>query len=255
MTRIALMAILLLNLTFLNAQPSTEIYIFDLTIENDLYRISNPTNISRNPGYDNQPFFLPDGSGLLYASNRGEQTDVYKYDLTSGDTQQITDSEGSEYSPTVDPTGKYFSTIILEKDGTQLLWRYSIYGGKRELLIPDSKVGYHCWLDHKTIATFVLGDPPTLELFDSSNSKKQILTKNIGRSLHKIPDTELISYVSKIGDDWIIKSLDPVSGESKSITNTLKKSEDLTWTKDGTILMGKDEKLYQYNPEKNNNWI
>ena len=42
-------------------------------------------NITRSPGYDNQPSFTPDGAAILFTSNRGgTQTDIYRYDVGSG---------------------------------------------------------------------------------------------------------------------------------------------------------------------------
>lgn len=255
MKYIVLANILFLNILQVIAQPSTEIYVFDLSKDGEVYSLSNPINISKNKGYDNQPHFLPDGTGILYASNRSNQTDVYRYDFESGESVQLTDSEGSEFSPTVDPSGRYFSTIILEKNGTQLLWKYTIYGGRPELLIPASKVGYHCWLDEYTIVSFVLGDPATLEVFNTRTSKSNVLAKNIGRSLHKIPNSTLVSYVDKSPDEWMIKSIDPISGETKDIVQTLKKAEDMAWASDGTIFMGKDARLYQFNAKNNSQWV
>ena len=48
--------------------------------------------------------FLPDGSGLLFTSNRdGKQTDIYRYDIASARCHQVTRTPESEYSPLVTP--------------------------------------------------------------------------------------------------------------------------------------------------------
>lgn len=237
------------------AQPSTEIYLFDLKKEGSSYKISNPINISKNEGYDNQPHFLLNGSGLLYASNKNGQTDVVKYFIKSGESKQITFSKGSEFSPTPHPSESFFTTIILEKDGTQLLWQYPIDGGEPKVIIPNAKVGYHCWPNDHTIVSFVLGDTATLEAFDVKSGKIKLLDKNIGRSLHKIPGSELVSYVSKSSASWMIKSMDIKSGVSKNIAPTLEQVEDMAWSEDGTIFMGKGDKLFQYDTRGNIEWV
>ena len=38
------------------------------------------TNLTDRNGYDNQPFFTPDGQSLLYTSSRDDQTDIYRID-------------------------------------------------------------------------------------------------------------------------------------------------------------------------------
>src|SRR6185295_12961718 len=60
------------------------------------------TNISNNPGYDSQPGFLPDGSGVLFSSVRGgTQYDIYKYDFASRNVVQVTNTPDNENSPIV----------------------------------------------------------------------------------------------------------------------------------------------------------
>jgi len=86
------------------AQPATEVYLFDIIADGDTYKLLTPENASNNPGYDNQPYFLPDGSGLLFSSaDSSGQTDVILYDIKTKSRRKLTASEGSEYSPTVMP--------------------------------------------------------------------------------------------------------------------------------------------------------
>src|SRR5215813_5792800 len=77
------------------APPATEIYLAPFTegeaktttvaivsIQRLGVSVGKAVNITNNPGYDNQPFFLPDSSGLLFSSNRdGKQNDIYRYDI------------------------------------------------------------------------------------------------------------------------------------------------------------------------------
>ena len=63
------------------AQTDIEVYLFDLSYSNGTYTISNPLNISNNPGYDSQPSFTPDGKGVLFSSTRDGQTDVVLYSI------------------------------------------------------------------------------------------------------------------------------------------------------------------------------
>lgn len=239
----------------ISAQAETEIYLFDLRQKDGLYVLENPRNItSQNPGYDNQPHFRPNGEKLLYSSTRNGQTDVAELELREYSWAWITRTEGSEYSPTPIPGSEDFSGIRLEKDGTQLLWRYHYDLSKPSVLVPGLKVGYHCWFNENVVVAFVLGEPPTLQACYLKEGENRILQSNVGRSLHKIPGKPLVSYVSKEEDDWWIKSLDPVSGSTEKIAKTLKGAEDMAWTPDGTIFMGQDEKLFRYHPKKDRNW-
>lgn len=247
--------ILLINST-LQAQSGTEVYLFDLKKKGDTFIISNPTNISQNKGYDNQPSFLPDGSAILFSSSQGDQTDVVKYDLETKKKTRLTNTSGSEYSPTVIPKRNMFSTILLEKDGTQLLYQYSLSGGEGTILVPELKIGYHAWYDVNTLYSFVLTDPNfTFQKTSLAGMRHQVLGENIGRSLHRIPKSKAMSFIQKSEDQpWKIQRLEVATGKVSTIINTLEKSEDMTWTPKGTILMGKGNEIYKFNPKKDENW-
>lgn len=230
-------------LTFLlasvvQAQPNTEVYLADLANNS----VEQLINISSNPGYDNQPSFLPDGSGVLYASTRNGQTDVVLYDIESKTNTWLTDSEGSEYSPILMPNGTHFSTIILKPDGEQLLWKYPLKGGKPEVVVPNEVIGYHVWYNENMLFAFVLGDsvnPSTLVQFDLKNDNREIIASNIGRSLHKIPGSDEISFIDKTDPDkWIIKGYNPKTKSFRVITSTIQGSEDMHWKGKDSILMG-----------------
>ena len=86
------------------APPATEIYLAPftageakttqigiITIERSGVSVGKAVNITNNPGYDNQPFFLPDSSGVLFSSNRdGKQNDIYRYDIATKAVTQLT---------------------------------------------------------------------------------------------------------------------------------------------------------------------
>ena len=70
-----------------------------------------------------------------------------------------------------------------------------------------------------------------------------------------IPKQNALSFVQKISDSvWIIKRLDIRTRVVTDIIPTLQASEDYVWTPQGTLLMGKDSKLYEYNPAKTKQW-
>lgn len=252
--------VILLFMTFsmvLEAQPNTEVYMFDLSFKDGKAAISSPKNISNNDGYDNQPAFHPNGSYLYYSSERGGQTEIMAYSTMTGSRSALTESKGSEYSPIVTPNAEYLSTIILKPSGEQLLWKYSLEtGGKAQLVIPDLVVGYHCWYDDKTVFSFVLGTPSTLQRSDLKKKKNEILAYNIGRSLHKVPGEKLISYIQKDSlKDWTINTYNPKSKETKTLISTLDGSEDYAWTTDGKIIMGQQSSLFIFDPEKDEDWV
>lgn len=236
-------------------QSDTEVYLFDLEVNQGTFQLTNQRNVSDNPGYDNQPSFYNDNQ-LVFASSREGQTDIAAYNLRDRTKQWISDTPtGSEYSPTKIPGANAVSAIRLDKDGLQRLYRYDFKTGNSTLLLKDLVVGYHLWFNDHIILSAVLADGGLdLVRSDLSDGSHVTLQKKIGRSLHNIPNTNRISYVSKEADTWQIKSLDPISGATDVITTISKDSEDYCWLLNGTIVLGYRNYLLAFNPETANNW-
>ena len=257
MKKILLLAIVC-QFTWAVAQNATEVYLFDFVVNDSLqtFKLENPVNISDNPGfYDNQPSFLLDGTGVLFASTRNEQTDIAMFNFEDGTKSWLTNTTGSEYSPLQSPLTKYFSAIRLEEDGTQLLWLYRFNRKKPKVLVEDWKVGYHTWFNKKMVVSFVLNDPPTLEVSNLKFQIKYPIEKNIGRSIHTIPNSNLISFISHEHDEHEIYSIDPLNSQKTYITDALEGSQDMAWMPNGTMLMGKGDKLYKFKPGSDKTWV
>ncbi|MFN2598159.1 MAG: TolB family protein [Pyrinomonadaceae bacterium] len=249
--------------------PDTDIFVVSLNRVGDKLDFGQPANITRHAGYDNQPSFLPGGDALLFTSQReNDQTDIFRYDLKSGATVQLTRTPESEYSPTLMPGGKFFSVVRVEADKTQRLWKFPVAaGGAPSLVLENVKpVGYHLWLDAHTLALFVLGDekagkPNTLQLVTLDKSRpvaieESTLHTSIGRSLQRVPRARAgFSFVHKIApDDWAIKIVDVEGHRTELVTQTLSGSEDLAWLPDGSVLMAQDSKLFRYDTAHAQGW-
>ena len=228
------------------APPSTDIYLVGLTQDMAIHAPDGPVNLTFRDGYDNQPHFTPNGQFLLYTSNREEQTDIYRIELSTRRTEQVTATSESEYSPTVTPSGDAFSVIQVEEDQTQRLWQFDLDGSNPTLLLEEVKpVGYQAWVDTRRVALFILGQPPTLQLADTQSGDATILAESIGRSLHRIPGTSRISFVHKADKEtWIVKSVDPITGDIEEIMPTLPAREDYAWLPNGNLIMGDGERLF-----------
>ncbi len=194
-----------------NALPDTDIFICDVSLVKGKYYFKNLKNITNRQGYDNQPAFI-DNNTILYTSIREDkQADIYKIDLITGKITQVTNTPEDEYSPTLMPDGKHISTVRVEKDSTQCLWKFPLVNPDSfSLILPDVKgVGYHCWADSLSLYLFVLGDPFTLQFVPVDpkfNDYQQaiILDYSIGRSIQKTGKNE-VSYVQKSnGVPWKI---------------------------------------------------
>lgn len=246
------------------APPSTDIWLAPLQISGNRLSVGTPVNITNRAGYDNQPSFLPNGTGILYTAVQTDppgpqaptQTDIFLYDLKTKKTTRITRTPESEYSATVIPGRKYLSVVRVEQDSTQRLWRFRMDGTQPMILLTSIKpVGYHAWVDSNTVALFVLGNPPTLQLATISTGLGDIMIGNIGRSLHKVPRKHAVSFVQKVtSEEWWIKQLEVSTRSITPLVRTLPRCEDYAWTPGGILLMGQGSKLFSFKPGASKEW-
>jgi hypothetical protein len=214
----------------------------------DTLRNAKPTAITTEKGYDNQPFFTPDGRAILFTANRdGKQMDIYEH-TRGGSTRQVIATPEGEYSPTITPDGA-ISVIRVEADGTQRLWRFERNGTAPHVLLANVKpVGYHAWIDGGRLALFVLGPPATLQLARPGGPGETVAT-DIGRSIHRIPGSRGISFVQREGEGkYVVKELDPDSKRITTLTAAVEGSSDrdTAWMPDGTLLMSAGTRVFAW---------
>jgi hypothetical protein len=251
--------------------PGFDIYIGDLAVQGNRLKVSHLNALTNRVGYDNQPFFLPDGNSLLYTSalttnkieqeieqdfgQAVEQTDSMLISLKSGEVLNLTQSFESEYSPTLMPSGSSFSVIRAAND-EQKLWRYPLYPEQQyvepasELLTSINPVGYHAWIDHNRVMLFVLGEPHTLQLADIHKQTSQVLDKDIGPSLFAIPHSPLMSYTVSVGGEedirWQLKSYHTKTGQIELLTTLPKGAYYYAWAGNGYAIAAVDSILMQW---------
>lgn len=247
----------------------TDIFLANLKQVNGVLHLSNHRNITNREGYDNQPYFLPDGDRLFYTSviNEGgnSQTDILLYSVKKGSVANISRSPESEYSPTPIGNGATYSIIRVAADGKQKLWSYSVNGEqKRELLKDVEPVGYHAWVDKENVVLFVLGDPHRFELANIVSGNSQVFDKDIGASLFTIPSSNLMSYSRNINQEseqaplWQLTQFDPLTKQSKGLINLPEGAYYYAWSADGKALAAQKTKLMQwtYRPDGTEvNWL
>ena len=245
---LTLLFILSLSSSF--AQTSTEIYLFDMKVENGKISLSNGINITKHKGYDNQPFFHPSQPLIYYSSfDDSSRSDIKYYNYTTRQTNNLTVTREREYSPSVTPDTNFISCIIQRDNGAQDLAKYPINGGKPKVLINHLKIGYHAWASPDKLLLFVLDDSAhnSLHYYYLDKDADTVIAENIGRSLHKIPGQNAMSFVQKISDNLsVIKKFDMATGRVSNIIYTLPGQDQLAWLQNNIILMSDGNKLYFY---------
>lgn len=232
------------------AQPATDIFLFDMTISNGQVILSKGVNITNHKGYDNQPFFHPTQTLVYYSSfDDSARSDIKVYNYNSNKTTNLTVTREREYSPTVTPDGNFISCIIQRDNGSQDLAKYPIDGGKPEVLVNHLKIGYHAWAGEDKLFLFVLDDSihNSLHYYYLDKNADTVVAENIGRSLHKIPGQNAMSFLQRISDkQYVIKKYDLYTGIINSIIPALPGQDQLCWLQNGVVLMSDGSKFFSY---------
>lgn len=225
----------------------TEVYLFDLISKNASFEVKNGQNISNNAGYDNQPSFL-DNETILFSRMRNEQTDIAAYDLKTEEISWLTEtSEGGEYSPEHIPDSEDVAAVRLDTSGLQRLYRYQKSGENNA--ITDLKIGYFAFYNNsKFISAVLSGSTLDLYLSDISSKKDSLIITNIGRSLHKVPNTNSMSYTVVNEDQNMDLYLLDMGGQLESyfVCQLPIGIQDYVWLNDSQILLGSRNRLYIY---------
>ncbi len=117
----------------LDVSPDGTTLVFDLL--GDLYTLpmtgGKATRITSGMAYDVQPRFSPDGSRIVFVSDRSGGDNVWHMKADGTDTVQLTTGNNNLYvSPEFTPDGKY---IVASKSGglggVAKLWMYHVDGG------------------------------------------------------------------------------------------------------------------------------
>ncbi len=222
-------------------------------------KINTAKPLTNRPEYDNQPSFINDSEFIFSAADEKGNHDLILYSFRTGRFTNLTQTpDRSEYSPSLTECGSYFSTIVVEPDGTQRLWLYPVTGEAPELLYEDIlPVGYYDWYDGKA-ALFVLGQPNSL-IYVRGKGKVDSLDTDIGRTVRKRPNTAEITYLDRKkfletdqGKALGIASVNLKTGVRKDYGFAVPDSQDFIWIHKNYLLMAKGNEIFTKHIRENN---
>jgi hypothetical protein len=250
-------SVFLFTCSLLIAQSNTEVFVMDLEFSENDFNIENIKNVSNNPGYDSQPFFI-NNDHIVYARTFDNQTDIAKYHLKNESLINVSETNiGGEYSPQKIPNSNYYAAVRLDTTGLQRLYKYNSNTKQSSLLFEKLQVAYYSFYDENRLLSSVLSGA-NLDLVYSDISKKSndTLLVKVGRSIHKVPNTiNTMSYTS-VNDEgnMDIFQLDISTLESFFVSQLPVGIQDHIWLDESTLLIGSLDKLFLLDLFGNGDW-
>jgi len=226
--------------------------MYDMVWRGDKLVFEHGKNMTQHAGYDNQPFFHPRKPWLYYvAADSTGRTDIWAYHTKRHTRRAITRTHEREYSPTVTPDLSGLSYILQRDNGAQDLVYYPLRGGSARILLHQHVVGYHAWASSREVLLFVLPRPFKLHLVDVGGHQDVVVTDSIGRSLHKIPHDNAMSFVRRDTVWRLDLSTRAVTPISVALPGG---DQDMAWTPDGRLLMSHQGDVYWCDPRRGSAW-
>ena len=173
------------------------------------------------------PAFTPDGSSLLFSSNRGGPFDLYLLLFGQKEISQITQNVGNVVSPDYSPDGRRIVFANRASDGPTSIWMVNADGlNPRQVYAgPDTIVAVAWSPDGEKVAyAMSIGIPQEYEIFTmDANGKNHVRIsqglQGIGGSVDWSPDgSSILIYAGPFGDKDIFR-LDSETGSATQITD------------------------------------
>jgi hypothetical protein len=214
-------------------------------------------NITKNPGYDNQPSFSFNSDSILYVSSRrGKATDVYEYSLRTGRTVRITSSVDGEYSPRALDANTI--TFIREGKGQEMtVWKYDRATKKESLALHIKEpIGYYAW-NYKGDALVWVRYAFMARWVNSKKGINEFVMDHVVPSIpQNILGTSKFSFMHRqANDDLWIKEFDPITRSIRPIVKPKDEKKNYCWMTDGSLLIGSGSKLYRFDAKTDKDWV
>jgi hypothetical protein len=115
------------------------------------------------------------------------------------------------------------------------------------VLIDNLKIGYHAWVDDKRLFLFVLDDSihNSLHYYYLKKNTDTVIAEDIGRSLHRIPGQNAMSFTQQIGEkQFVIRKFNLATGVITTIIQALPGQDQFCWLQNNVILMSDGSKIF-----------
>lgn len=222
------------------APPGMDIHIHTLSWADGVPSLGGHANGVMRPGYDNQPFFTPDGSAMLYSAGMETDTDILSLDLATGETTNLTNTPvESEYSPRYLPDGSGISYIHQAEGGYGgQVYRAALDGSAPQAAFEYGPLGYYVFSQSMDqVVVFALGEESnTLQHIDLGGGEETatLISDQQGRAITPALTGNGVFYTLARADEGnTVHFRNYDTGESHEVMDLPGQSQDYALVRSG----------------------
>jgi len=263
MRQIVIILLLLACATTVTAQINdSEVWVGTLDMSADRFAVSNLVNISKHPGYDNQPTFFADGrlvftSQIAVLDETGHAVQARIHDFASGTSTPIAGALGFSPTPAAD------GSLMLLREGK--VWLHEMSGSERTLT-ETNDAGYFCRFDDRTWVLYMNDKQRRIVTYDATTKALETMATGSTTAPFRIPGKRAVTFVA-------VEPFPAPEGTSASSRKLVLRRFDLddrkvttlatvpfatsgshVWTPRGTLLMASGHTIYEWNPAHPDDW-
>jgi ketosteroid isomerase-like protein len=256
----------LLSAATLSAQINdSEVWVGSLDMSGGRFAVSNLVNISKHPGYDNQPAFFPDGrlvftSQIAILDETGHAVRAVIHDFGSGASTPVPGALGFSPTPAAD------GSLMMLRDGHVVLHEAS---GRETALTETKDAGYFARFDDRTWVLYMNDKQRRIVVYDATTKAIETMAIGAATAPIRIPGKRAVTFVAAepfpTPEGDAAKSAPPrtlhlrqLDVDSRGITTLaavpLATSGNHVWTGRGTLLMASGHTVYEWNPAHPEEW-
>jgi ketosteroid isomerase-like protein len=249
---------LLASAATLHAQINdSEVWVGSLDMSGGRFAVSNLINISKHPGYDNQPAFFPDGrlvftSQIAVLDETGHAVQAVIHDFANRTSTPVPGALGFSPTPAAD------GSLMLLRDGHVVLHDAS---GNENQLTETKDAGYFARFDEQTWVLYMNDKQRRIVMYDPKTKALDTISLGSMTAPFRIPGKRAVSFVAVEPFPAPEGTAPPrtlflrqINVDDRQVTTLatipFPTSGSHVWTSRGTLLMASGHTIYEWNPAK-----
>lgn len=225
--------------------------IYSINQEGSLKQITN------DPRKDSSPMMSPDGTMMVFTSERKGWWKIWRMNLESGEFTQLTDAGSAEYSPSWSPDGGHI-VFVSSRNGGSEIFTMTKDGNNIKQLSTGGNNAMPSWASDDRIyySSQINGVYQIMSIKPDGSDLSQ-LTAGKGDKLmpQRSPDNSAMLYYGNLHGNMEIYTMELTSGKTTRLTNDPLMDIRPKWSPDGSLIVFErgnkrnDQQIYLMNSD------